>query len=149
MKRFKTAVLTPHNPKLCYTPRLRHPCQHSDGHQANCCPASADDDAMPSLIPRTKPVHASSRKAKSTQNPRKPRKGQHYQPTPTAFVSSNMSAMDAMTATNDKYQTFPIIWDTGASYTITPDKADFLNYSSTPSIKAMQGFGKDSKEKVQ
>ena len=53
-----------------------------------------------------------------------------------------------MTATNDKYQTFPIIWDTGASYTITPDKADFLNCSSTPSIKAMQGFGQDSKEKV-
>ena len=103
---------------------------------------------MPSLIPRTKSVHAPSPKTKSKQNLRKPSKGKRYQPTPTAFVSSNMSAMDAMTATNDKYQTFPIIWDTGASYTITPDKADFLNYSSTPSIKAMQGFGKDSKEKV-
>ena len=67
LKQFKTAVFTPFNPKL------RYPCHHSDGHHAPCGPAPTfvDADAMPSLIPRTKPVHAPSCKAKSKQNLRK------------------------------------------------------------------------------
>lgn len=67
---------------------------------------------------------------------------------PKAYVSSDMSSIDAMNHSTSKHQAFLIIWDTGASYTITPDKEDFLSYSGNPSVTAMQGFGKENKETV-
>jgi len=77
-------------------------------------------------------LHAPSPKAKYKQNPRRSGKGRCNQKTPNIFVLSDMSAMDAMTATNDKYQMFPIIWDAGASYTIMPEKDDFSTTPATP-----------------
>ena len=65
-----------------------------------------------------------------------------------ALISSELFAFEAMTQMTPEYGTFPIIWDTGASYTITPDRSDFVNYTSDPSVVNMQGFGQGSTEVV-
>ena len=40
-----------------------------------------------------------------------------------------------------KHRSFPIIWDSGASICITPDKNDFINYKQNPDINEVKGLG--------
>jgi hypothetical protein len=40
-----------------------------------------------------------------------------------------------------KHTTFPLIWDTGASICVTPDKSDFIDYDPKPDIKEVKGLG--------
>jgi hypothetical protein len=40
-----------------------------------------------------------------------------------------------------KHRSFPIIWDSGASICITPDKSDFISYKRNPDINEVKGLG--------
>ena len=40
-----------------------------------------------------------------------------------------------------KEKTFPVIWDSGASVCITPDRYDFLNFSSKPTLSRLNSVG--------
>ena len=50
---------------------------------------------------------------------------------------------------DDEAQTFPIIWDSGASVCVTNDKSDFTTFTSKSSIPVLQGYAKGHKEQVQ
>ena len=41
----------------------------------------------------------------------------------------------------DKHRSFSIIWDSGASVCITPDKNDFIKYSTVTNIKSVRSMG--------
>ena len=45
------------------------------------------------------------------------------------------------TSAKSKCSTFDIIWDTGASVCVTPDRDDFLDYSIASDIKSVKGVG--------
>jgi hypothetical protein len=49
---------------------------------------------------------------------------------------------------NSKHSTFPIIWDSGASISVTNDRSDFLNFSTNCSISEVAGIGKGGKHQV-
>ena len=57
------------------------------------------------------------------------------------------SQFNSAIASNDKCDVFPIIWDTGASICITPDRSDFLSYSSRADINKVKGLA-DKRLKV-
>ena len=42
---------------------------------------------------------------------------------------------------SDKHRSFSIIWDSGASICITPDKEDFIEYSTATDIKSVRTMG--------
>ena len=46
----------------------------------------------------------------------------------------------AMSATKQQSQ-FSIIWDSGASICITPERSDFVNYKASSDVKVVKGFG--------
>ena len=46
----------------------------------------------------------------------------------------------ALTATKESAQ-FPVIWDSGASICITPDKNDFVTYNTSTDVRIVKGVG--------
>mgnify|MGYP000857262147 FL=1 len=44
---------------------------------------------------------------------------------------------------------FPIIWDSGASVCITPEKNDFITFNNKPDLTSLQGFSADAGQKVE
>ena len=39
---------------------------------------------------------------------------------------------------------FPVVWDSGASICVTPDRNDFINYKNTPDVKTVKGVNGNS-----
>ena len=51
------------------------------------------------------------------------------------------SGFKAAVTTNKKESQFPIVWDSGASVCVTPDRNDFTLYRTTTDIKTVKGVG--------
>lgn len=47
----------------------------------------------------------------------------------------------AAKSSSDKSKSFPIIWDSGASICVTPDKSDFVSYHLNSEINEVKGLG--------
>ena len=62
--------------------------------------------------------------------------------------SLSPSAFKAEISNHSKCKTFPVIWDTGASVCVTPDKDDFINYKESSDISEVRGLGGKSSSVV-
>lgn len=57
------------------------------------------------------------------------------------IASLSPSTFKAEVENHNKCHSFPIIWDSGASVCVTPDKNDFLSYKTTTDISKVKGLG--------
>ena len=46
----------------------------------------------------------------------------------TLFLSQVLEAQTRPDVTSDKFKDCPVVWDTGASYGLTPFRSDFIDY---------------------
>ena len=51
------------------------------------------------------------------------------------------STFRAATDSDEYSRSFPVIWDTGASVCVSPDKRDFITYQESPDINEVKGLG--------
>jgi hypothetical protein len=58
-----------------------------------------------------------------------------------ALASLSPSGFRAALHSQDNSKSFPIIWDTGASVCVTPDRNDFVTYTKTTDINEVKGLG--------
>jgi hypothetical protein len=59
----------------------------------------------------------------------------------TKVVSLAPSVFRSAISSRDQNKSFPIIWDSGASVCITPDKSDFVTYNNDADITKVKGLG--------
>ena len=58
-----------------------------------------------------------------------------------ASLSPSVFSIAMKMKTLNKGSSFPIIWDTGASVCVTPDRKDFISYKEETDIKEVKGLG--------
>ena len=67
---------------------------------------------------------------------------------PSINVNSNFKSDSPVASNHRKHSNFPLIWDSGASVCVCPNREDFIEYSTSVSIPKLSGYAKGQDEYV-
>ena len=65
-----------------------------------------------------------------------------------ANVTSNFDCLSSFSSSGKKHETFPLIWDSGASVCVTPNRKDFIDYTTEVTIPTLSGYAKGQDSNV-